>query len=109
MLRYITYYPEVCYPHPPDHVEPSAPSHLLFSSFRLIQVDPSPENGIWYCDFPIIGCVNEIGTQGRGDELTVPLLMGLLARNPANTILKNDRTRRMFYRRYPRPLTMQWF
>jgi len=77
--------------------------------FRMTEFDPGRENGVWQLDFPIIGGVDEIRTNGRGDKLSVPLLQGLLVHNPLKTIVSNERVKRTLHGTYPGLLTMQFF
>jgi len=75
---------------------------------RMLEFDPGRDNGVWHVDFPVIGGIVEIGREGEGDQLAVPLLQGLLVHRPLLTIVANEKVRRRSYG-YPGLLTMQWF
>jgi hypothetical protein len=77
--------------------------------FRLLRFEPSAETGVWHVDFPIVGGIREIGENGEGDELEIPLLGGLLVHRPLTTIVRNEKVNRTSYGTYPGLLTMQCF
>ncbi|HYA21704.1 MAG TPA: DUF6259 domain-containing protein, partial [Thermoproteota archaeon] len=77
--------------------------------FRLLEFNPGAGVGVWHVDFPIIGALREVGKDGQGDELEIPLLQGLLVHKPLETIVKNEKVNHTSYGTYPGLLTMQCF
>jgi len=77
--------------------------------FRMLRLEPGADAGVWHVDFPIVGGIGEIGKDGHGDELEIPLLQGLLVHSPITTIVKNEKVNHTSYWTYPGLLTMQCF
>jgi len=76
---------------------------------RLEEVNPGPRAGVWCVDFPIVERIDRIGSDGDGDELTVPFSQGLVIKDPLGGALGVEGTSSRLEWSYPGFLTMQWF